>query len=280
MDEGGGLARSRRAGRRRRPNGRNRRPAVVAGVAALGVAGLVAAGVILSGGSADPAAGHAGGTVPIGQDSTGKDRAGRTLAERIAAGEGGGPGVEGATVSQDGAEQAPDEPSALEHSSPPSAAPKPDAVRTAPRPDSVRAAPKPGAARKVAGSSAAAPEPEPVQAAPKPRAVRASPNYTDRKASAYFTKRWGGNDAVARRLTDIRTVGGYLRIYTDLPESAGNSSAALTLCQRGLEYLRGEGVLDPVVFVQAELGENGNPVLANILGLTDRTCQVTYTEPD
>lgn len=102
--------------------------------------------------------------------------------------------------------------------------------------------------------------------------------HTDRRAADYFKKRW--SDKAATRLKDIRTVGGYLRIYTDLPESANNSKEALTLCERGLEYLREAGVAEPVVFVQAEFGENGNPVLANVLGESDKDCRVTHPEPD
>ncbi|WP_220448433.1 hypothetical protein, partial [Nonomuraea diastatica] len=103
--------------------------------------------------------------------------------------------------------------------------------------------------------------------------------HTDREAAEFFRTRWGADDKALKRLKDIRTVGGYLRIYTDLPESAGNSATALTLCKRGLDYLRARGVARPVVFVQAEFGENGNPVLANILGPSDSSCRVTHPAP-
>ncbi|MFC4009672.1 hypothetical protein ACFOY2_20765 [Nonomuraea purpurea] len=103
--------------------------------------------------------------------------------------------------------------------------------------------------------------------------------HTDLRAADYFHTHWGAGDKAVKRLKDIRTVGGYLRIYTDLPETAGNSRTALTLCERGLAYLRAAGVANPVVFVQAEFGENGNPVLANILGPTDTTCRVTHPAP-
>ncbi|MFI7132500.1 hypothetical protein ACIBQ1_42960 [Nonomuraea sp. NPDC050153] len=103
--------------------------------------------------------------------------------------------------------------------------------------------------------------------------------HTDQQAAEFFRVRWGPDDKALKRLKDIRTVGGYLRIYTDLPESAGNSSQAITLCERGLAYLRARGVVNPVVFVQAEFGENGNPVLANILGPSDTSCRVTHPEP-
>jgi hypothetical protein len=82
-----------------------------------------------------------------------------------------------------------------------------------------------------------------------------------------------------KRMKDIRTVGGYLRIYTDLPSTAHNSRHAITLCKRGLAYLRAAGATRPVVFVQARFGENGNPVLANILGPSDRSCSVTRPAP-
>ncbi|WP_326829740.1 hypothetical protein OIE13_06495 [Streptosporangium sp. NBC_01810] len=99
--------------------------------------------------------------------------------------------------------------------------------------------------------------------------------HTDKKALAYFESR-----KVTKRVRDIRMVGGYLRIYTDLPESADNSKQAIKLCEAGVDYLVGElGVPDPVVFVQAEFGENGNPVLANVLGPDDSDCRVTYPEP-
>jgi hypothetical protein len=103
--------------------------------------------------------------------------------------------------------------------------------------------------------------------------------HTDQQAAEYFRKHWSPDDKALKRLKDIRTVGGYLRIYTDLPETAGNSSQAITLCRRGLEYLHSLGVANPVVFVQAEFGENGNPVLANILGPSDTSCRVTHPEP-
>ncbi|WP_155334829.1 hypothetical protein [Acrocarpospora corrugata] len=102
--------------------------------------------------------------------------------------------------------------------------------------------------------------------------------HSDDSAVAYFNKRWA--DRTNGRVTDIRTTGRYLRIYTDLPEGANNSRTALRLCERGLLYLESIGEHDPVVFVQAEFGENGNPVLANILGPEDRDCRVTHPEPD
>lgn len=101
--------------------------------------------------------------------------------------------------------------------------------------------------------------------------------YTDKKADAYFRSRW--NDKTAKKVKDIRTTGGYLRIYTNLPEDAGNSKAAITLCKRGLEYLAERGEANPVVFVQARFGENGNPVLANVLGPDDDDCRVTHPKP-
>ncbi|MEV4009482.1 hypothetical protein AB0J35_03210 [Nonomuraea angiospora] len=104
--------------------------------------------------------------------------------------------------------------------------------------------------------------------------------HTDQQAAEYFRTHWGPDDKALKRLKDIRSVGGYLRIYTDLPETAGNSSQAITLCERGLAYLRARGVAHPVVFVQAEFGENGNPVLANILGPSDTSCRVTHPAPD
>ncbi|NRQ31026.1 hypothetical protein HII36_04145 [Nonomuraea sp. NN258] len=104
--------------------------------------------------------------------------------------------------------------------------------------------------------------------------------HTDRKAADYFRATWGAGDKANKRLKDIRTVGGYLRIYTDLPETADNSWQAIKLCERGVAYLRGMGVANPVVFVQAEFGENGNPVLANILGPSDKNCRVTYPAPN
>jgi hypothetical protein len=105
-------------------------------------------------------------------------------------------------------------------------------------------------------------------------------SHTDRQAAEYFRTNWGPGDKALKRLKDVRTIGGYLRIYTDLPETAHNSSQAITLCKRGLEYLRAAGVARPVVFVQAKFGENGNPVLANILGPSDKSCSVTHPAPD
>ncbi|MEW9549399.1 hypothetical protein [Nonomuraea sp. NPDC050783] len=104
-------------------------------------------------------------------------------------------------------------------------------------------------------------------------------SHTDHRALDYFRGNWGPDDKALRRMTDIRTVGGYLRIYTNLPESAHNSPTAITLCERGLDYLRAAGVRRPVVFVHARFGGNGNPVLANILGPSDRGCTVTHPAP-
>lgn len=99
--------------------------------------------------------------------------------------------------------------------------------------------------------------------------------HTDKKAVAYFESR-----KATKRVKDIRMVGSYLRIYTDLPESASNSKQAIKLCEAGVDYLAGElGVPSPVVFVQAEFGENGNPVLANVLGPDDPDCRLTYPSP-
>ncbi|TYB68530.1 hypothetical protein FXF51_11920 [Nonomuraea sp. PA05] len=103
--------------------------------------------------------------------------------------------------------------------------------------------------------------------------------HTDHQAAEYFSTNWGPNDKTLKHLKDVRSVGGYLRIYTDLPETADNSLTAIILCERGLAYLRSRGVEDPVVFVQAEFGGNGNPVLANIIGPGDRSCRVTHPAP-
>ncbi|MFC4586961.1 hypothetical protein [Sphaerisporangium corydalis] len=104
--------------------------------------------------------------------------------------------------------------------------------------------------------------------------------HTDVKAVNYFKTRWVRDKAV-KRITDIRTVGKYLRIYTDLPDSAHNSKPAIDLCKRGLEYLVQEvGDQHPVVFVQAHFGQNGNPVLANILGPGDGSCRLTHPAPE
>jgi hypothetical protein len=100
--------------------------------------------------------------------------------------------------------------------------------------------------------------------------------HTDVKAAEYFQQAKG---KAGKRVKDVRSVGGYLRIYTDLPESADNSSQAIELCRRGLKYLEEQGAANPVVFVQGEFGENGNPVLANILGPDDGNCRVTHPKP-
>jgi hypothetical protein len=101
--------------------------------------------------------------------------------------------------------------------------------------------------------------------------------FTDTTATAYFVSRW--KDHAATRVKDIRTTGRYLRIYTNLPEGDRNSKDAITLCKRGLEYLSERGVANPVVFVQAKFGGNGNPVLANVLGPDDSDCRVTTPKP-
>ncbi|GAA2675955.1 hypothetical protein [Nonomuraea recticatena] len=140
-------------------------------------------------------------------------------------------------------------------------------------------APVPAVSPPAASPSASPPEP-PAPASVKDDSGAAESGHTDAKAAEYFDKRWGKGDKAAKRLKDIRTVGGYLRIYTDLPESADNSKQAITLCERGLEYLKEMGEERPVVFVQAEFGENGNPVLANVLGPDDGDCRVTHPATD
>ncbi|MDF2712839.1 MAG: hypothetical protein K0R62_8491 [Nonomuraea muscovyensis] len=129
----------------------------------------------------------------------------------------------------------------------------------------------------AAGKGTAGGDPE-VSAGGRTATGEASKD-TDHQAIEYFRARWGSGDAAARHVKDIRTVGGYLRIYTDLPESADDSAAALALCERGLAYLGERGTKEPVVFVQARPGENGSPVLANILGPGDTTCRVTHPDP-
>ncbi|WP_449066427.1 hypothetical protein, partial [Planomonospora algeriensis] len=118
---------------------------------------------------------------------------------------------------------------------------------------------------------------KPAGKAGKAQEVKAAgrSKHTDTRAVAYFQR-----SKAAQRVKDIRMVGGYLRIYTDLPESADNSKQAIELCETGLDYLAEEvGEDAPVVFVQAEFGENGNPILANVLGPDDSTCRVTHPEP-
>ncbi|GAA2359380.1 hypothetical protein GCM10010404_10770 [Nonomuraea africana] len=258
MDEGGSLARSRRGSRRGRRRKRSRGPWLLKGSvagAALVVAGLAAGGGMLA------RERSAQGTTPLpfAADATGAAERGRAPG---AAG-GAGPAVQDGAI-RDGAV-------------------RDGAVRDG--------AAKDGAAKDGAGANravatqagapvSASPAPEPPPPAPASvKDAKETSGHTDEKAAAYFEKRWG-NDKAAKRLKDIRTVGGYLRIYTDLPESADNSAQAITLCRRGLEYLREMGEERPVVFVQAEFGENGNPVLANVLGPDDGDCRVTHPEPD
>ncbi|MFG2073430.1 hypothetical protein [Nonomuraea maritima] len=131
-------------------------------------------------------------------------------------------------------------------------------------PDGPAATPEGSGARPAGGSLAA-----------RGADAKDDHRHTDRQAADYFHASWGVGDKALRRMKDIRTVGGYLRIYTDLPDSAHDSSTAITLCERGLAYLRARGVAEPVVFVHARTGGNGNPVLANILGDSDRTCRVS-----
>ncbi|MFD0665106.1 hypothetical protein [Thermocatellispora tengchongensis] len=122
------------------------------------------------------------------------------------------------------------------------------------------------------------PEPGATPAPEEPRtAASARSEHTDLEALAYFAESGGKSFA---RVTDIRTVGGYLRVYTDLPASAADSRQAIELCERGLRYLTEErGTADPVVFVQARSGQNGNPVLANVLGAGDDDCRLTRPAP-
>ncbi|WP_142258831.1 hypothetical protein [Thermopolyspora flexuosa] len=119
---------------------------------------------------------------------------------------------------------------------------------------------------------------EPDGTAATPRAGRSK--YTDVAAMEYFQARWGAKDAAMKKVTDIRSVGGYLRIYTTLKDNAINHKHAVTLCERGRDYLAKErGVRHPVVFVHARTGLNGNPVLANDLGQGDKDCRLTTPRP-
>lgn len=131
----------------------------------------------------------------------------------------------------------------------------------------------------VAQPKAAEPATESAVTASTENEIKASgpSKFTDVKAKAYFQSRW--KDSTAKRIRDIRTTGRYLRIYTNLTENANNSKAAITLCERGLEYLAEQGERNPVVFVQGRYGPNGNPVLANVLGPGDRDCRVTHPKP-
>ncbi|WP_157521747.1 hypothetical protein [Herbidospora cretacea] len=123
----------------------------------------------------------------------------------------------------------------------------------------------------------AVPGPPPAEKEEEKPAKRKETEFSDKEALAYFDDRW--DDETHRHITDIRTSGTYLRIYTDLPESKDNSPAALRLCERGMQYLGELGVAKRVVFVQARTGGNGNPVLANVLGPKDDDCRVTYPKP-
>ncbi|TKK86970.1 hypothetical protein FDA94_19470 [Herbidospora galbida] len=123
----------------------------------------------------------------------------------------------------------------------------------------------------------AAQAPPPAEKDEKKAAKRKESKYSDKDALAYFDQRW--DDETHRHITDIRTTGTYLRIYTDLPDSKDNSPVSLRLCERGMEYLAELGVKKRVVFVQARTGGNGNPVLANVLGPKDDDCRVTYPKP-
>ncbi len=116
--------------------------------------------------------------------------------------------------------------------------------------------------------------------APSGKALPGHSKHTDGQAMGYFLWRWGQQDAAVKRITDIRTVGGYLRIYTKMSDTAVNSRHAVKLCERGRKYLSEErGVRHPVVFVHARTGLNGNPVLANDLGAGDKNCRLTTPRP-
>ncbi|MFC4531867.1 hypothetical protein [Sphaerisporangium dianthi] len=150
----------------------------------------------------------------------------------------------------------------------------------APTPPKVASAPAATPAQAGGGAQVRAAGAKAKKARDPARTASGPSEHTDVGAVSYFKQRWVRDKAV-KRITDIRTVGKYLRIYTDLPESAHNSRSAIDLCKRGLEYLVQEvGDQHPVVFVQAEFGQNGNPVLANILGAGDRSCRLTHPAPN
>lgn len=234
---------------------------MVAGVLALagGAVVLLGANGAFSGSPTSSSAALEPGAGPLGRGSTGSSAPDRTRGSAALSG--------GAKATAEAGVEASAEVKTRELQR--SEAPKPSATPEAP-------------GGMVAGSTA----PEDVLAeGPDPadgddfRADGPS-RHTDRQAAEYFRTTWGPDDKALKHLKDIRTVGGYLRIYTDLPESADNSLTAITLCERGLAYLHSRGVPNPVVFVQAEFGGNGNPVLANILGPSDRSCRVTHPAPD
>lgn len=137
----------------------------------------------------------------------------------------------------------------------------------------------PGAAGLLAPDGEAAASDDPGATEPG-KAVEGHSKHTDGQALGYFLWRWGAKDAAVKRMTDIRTLGGYLRIYTTLPDTAVNSRHAIKLCERGREYLKKErGIADPIVFVHAKKGLNGHPVLANDLGSRDKDCRLTTPRP-
>ncbi|MBG0830851.1 hypothetical protein HS041_24125 [Planomonospora sp. ID67723] len=159
------------------------------------------------------------------------------------------------------------------------AAPRTETARAVPPlPSVTRGGGAPVATAETGGSETGGSggEREKAEKQPEREARAEGPSkHTDPEAVAYFRQ-----SKAANRVKDIRMVGGYLRIYTDMPESADNSRQALELCETGRDYLVEElGVDDPVIFVQAEFGENGNPILANVLGPDDSTCRVTHPEP-
>ncbi|MDF5757905.1 hypothetical protein [Spongiactinospora sp. TRM90649] len=162
---------------------------------------------------------------------------------------------------------------------------RPAVVAAPPSASPVTTAPAEGAAPPEPGDEGARAEVEAADAGAKQTKKKRDADeqasgpskHTDAQAADYLKR---DDDTPAKRVKDVRSVGGYLRIYTDLPDTADNSRDAIELCQRGLRYLIEErGVADPVVFVQAEFGENGNPVLANIIGPDDANCRVSHPEP-
>jgi hypothetical protein len=91
-------------------------------------------------------------------------------------------------------------------------------------------------------------------------------------ALTYFQSK---DQGVAGHVKDVRWSGQFLRVYTDYPETADNSKAALELCQWTWDYLSSHGSPGPL-FVQGTSSDNGAVVLAKKLDAKD-SCRVGPT---
>ncbi len=132
-----------------------------------------------------------------------------------------------------------------------------------------------GGAKTQAGQQAALRTAQRASASPSPSSLGVLGKGTTDSEPGALTYFQGKDSGVAGHVKDVRWSGQFLRVYTDYPESADNSRAALQLCQWTWDYLASLGAPGPV-FIQGTSKDNGAVVLAKKLDDKD-SCRVGPT---